>query len=88
MKKKITVLSLCCMLLALSFPTEAQQPTKVPRVGFLTGAPLSSQSARNEAFRQGLRELGYVEGKKLSLSGDLMREKWIAFRCSLPSWYA
>src|SRR5262245_16732113 len=51
--------------LALGFPAEAQQPKKIPRVGLLTGAPLSSQSARNEAFRQGLRELGYVEGKNI-----------------------
>ena len=88
MKKKINVLTLCAMLFALCSSAQAQQPTKVPRVGFLTGAPLSSQSARNEAFRQGLRGLGYWRGKTLSLSGDLMREKWIAFRCSLPSWYA
>src|SRR6266487_3743986 len=44
---------------------EAQQPTKIPRIGVLTGASLSSQVARNEAFRQGLRELGYVEGKNI-----------------------
>jgi putative tryptophan/tyrosine transport system substrate-binding protein len=65
MKKKINVLTLSAMLFALCFPADAQQPNKVPRVGFLTGAPLSSQSARNEAFRQGLRELGYVEGKNI-----------------------
>jgi putative tryptophan/tyrosine transport system substrate-binding protein len=65
MKKKINVLTLCAMLFALCSSAQAQQPTKVPRVGFLTGAPLSSQSARNEAFRQGLRELGYVEGKNI-----------------------
>ncbi len=42
-----------------------QQPTKVPRIGFLFGSPLSANSARVEAFRQGLRELGYVEGKNI-----------------------
>lgn len=52
-------------VIALSTSAQAQQPTKISRVGFLTGAPLSSQSARNEAFRQGLRELGYVEGKNI-----------------------
>ena len=40
----------------------AQQPTKIPRIGFLTGV---SNAARAEAFRQGLRELGYVEGKNI-----------------------
>jgi len=44
---------------------EAQQPAKVPRIGYLTGATPDGQSARIEAFRQGLRELGYVEGKNI-----------------------
>src|ERR1044071_8014884 len=42
---------------------QAQQPTKVPRIGYLTGTSLSANSARVDAFRQGLRELGYSEGK-------------------------
>src|SRR5438552_17528626 len=45
----------------------AQQPTKVPRIGFLSAATPSSISARTEAFRQGLRELGYVEGKNVMI---------------------
>ena len=45
----------------------AQQPAKIPRVGKLIGASLSADSARTEAFRQGLRELGYVEGKNIVL---------------------
>jgi putative ABC transport system substrate-binding protein len=53
------------MLFALSFSAEAQQPTKIPQIGFLSGTSLSSTSARVEAFRQGLRELGYVEGKNI-----------------------
>jgi putative ABC transport system substrate-binding protein len=44
---------------------EAQQPTKVPRIGYLDGPPPSSIAARTEAFRQGLRDLGYVEGKNI-----------------------
>jgi len=71
MKKKITVLTLSAMLFALAFSVDAQQPTKVPRIGYLTNTSLSGNSARTEAFRQGLRELGYVEGKTLSLSGDI-----------------
>jgi putative ABC transport system substrate-binding protein len=42
---------------------EAQQPKKVPRIGYLTGGGLSAD--RTEPFRQGLRELGYVEGKNI-----------------------
>jgi len=44
---------------------QAQQPKKVPRIGYLAGPSLSSLAARIEAFRQGLRELGYVEGKNI-----------------------
>jgi hypothetical protein len=51
------------MLFALSFPAEAQQPAKVPRIGFLSATSSSTVSARLEAFRQGLHELGYTEGK-------------------------
>jgi putative ABC transport system substrate-binding protein len=53
------------VLFALSVSAEAQQPTKIPRIGFLAGNSLSSLAARVEAFRQGLRELGYVEGKNI-----------------------
>jgi putative ABC transport system substrate-binding protein len=66
MKKKITVLTLCAMLSALSLPAEAQQPTNIPRIGFLSAVSPSTISARIEAFRQGLRELGYVEGKNVT----------------------
>src|SRR4030095_9698313 len=66
MKKTITVLTLCATLFALSFPAEAQQPKEVPRIGYLTADSRSARAdVRAEAFRQGLRELGYVEGKNL-----------------------
>ena len=51
-------------LLALGEIADAQQPKKVPRIGFLTASP-SVFPGRIEAFRQGLRELGYVEGKNI-----------------------
>jgi len=62
MKKQITVVTLCATLFALCFSAEAQQPKKIPRIGRL-GA--SDSPERIEAFRQGLRELGYVEGKHI-----------------------
>ena len=64
MKKKITVLTLCAMLFAPCVAVEAQQPKKVPQIGLL-GSSGSAESARTDAFRQGLRELGYVEGKNI-----------------------
>ena len=42
-----------------------QQVPKVSRIGYFTGATPDGQSARIEAFRQGLRELGYIEGKNI-----------------------
>ncbi len=53
------------VLLALGVTTEAQQPQKIPLIGYLNATSLSAQLARIEAFRQGLRELGYVEGKNI-----------------------
>ena len=43
----------------------AQQPAKIPRIGFLSPTFPSTNPARREALRQGLRELGYVEGKNI-----------------------
>src|SRR2546426_1245548 len=65
MTKSILFWLLATVLLTTASPAVAQQPTKVPRIGFLAVAPLSTFSARTEAFRQGLRELGYVEGKNI-----------------------
>jgi putative ABC transport system substrate-binding protein len=67
MKTRITFLTLCAMLFALSFPTNAQQPTKVSRIGFLSAPSPSAVSARAEAFRQGLHDLGHVEGQDIAI---------------------
>ena len=53
------------VLLALAVTVEAQQPRKVSRIGWLGGASASAVALRLDAFRQGLRELGYVEGKNI-----------------------
>ena len=51
MKKKITVLTLCAMLLALSYSASAQQPKKVPRIGYLSSGDPASESIRSEPIR-------------------------------------
>ena len=61
-KKKNISFCLFALLLALSYPVEAQQTGKVPRIGYVTDDPLSPNI---EAFRQGLRDLGYIEGKNI-----------------------
>ena len=53
------------VLLAFGVTAEAQQPKKVPRIGYLAGASPAALSALVKAFRQGLRELGHVEGKNI-----------------------
>jgi len=63
MKKKITVLTLSAMLCALCVAAEAQQPAKIPWIGYLAGAG----SGPSPAFLQGLRDLGYVEGKNIGI---------------------
>ena len=64
MSGKICFWLLATALLTTAPPITAQQPTKIPRIGLL-GDSASTNPARNEAFRQGLRDLGYVEGKNI-----------------------
>jgi putative ABC transport system substrate-binding protein len=65
MSKRIVSLALCTLILASAHLAHAQQPTKVYRIGFLSARSSFSESSRAEAFRQGLRELGYTEGKNI-----------------------
>src|SRR5262245_52160426 len=67
MTTKIVGLVICAMFFGLCEATQAQQPMKVPRIGFLGVPPHSAISERIESFRQGLRELGYVEGKNIGI---------------------
>jgi putative tryptophan/tyrosine transport system substrate-binding protein len=55
------------MLLALTFAAEAQQTTKVYRIGYLSAIEQAREIARSEAIRNGLRELGYIEGRNLAI---------------------
>ena len=64
-KAAVPSILVAVILLAVGVTAEAQQPKKVPRIGYLTGTSPSARSARIEAFGQGLRELGYVEGKNI-----------------------
>src|SRR6266496_772084 len=86
MNEKIFALALGTILLVLSLPAEAQQPVKVPRIGWLTGSPLSGNPERREPFRQGLRELGYMEGKNIVIewrAADGKRDRYPALLAEL-----
>jgi putative tryptophan/tyrosine transport system substrate-binding protein len=65
MDRKILTLALCSLFLAPCFIADAQPTKKTPRIGFLAATSLAGASARIEAFRQALRELGYVEDKNI-----------------------
>ncbi|MDZ4342201.1 MAG: hypothetical protein U1E51_07145, partial [Candidatus Binatia bacterium] len=68
MKKRIIGFALSAMLLALSVSTEAQQAGTIPRVGyFAAGGDPNNPGSLVEAFRQGLRDLGYIERKNILL---------------------
>jgi ABC-type uncharacterized transport system substrate-binding protein len=54
------------VLLAVAITAEAQQPKKVPRIGYLSTLDPASESFRSEAIRLALRELGYVEGQNIA----------------------
>ena len=65
METLFRLLAITAILAGCGAIAEAQQPAKVPRIGFLAGGSPSSESPRVEAFRQGLRDLRYIEGKNI-----------------------
>jgi ABC-type uncharacterized transport system substrate-binding protein len=65
MSRKIFCLVLVAMLFALCIPAHAQQPKKIPRIGYLSFQSSSSGRDLDDPFRQGLNALGYVEGKNI-----------------------
>ena len=75
MKKKIKVLTLCAMLFALSYSASAQQPTRIPRIGYLIAVSPSTSANRIKVFQQGLRELGYTEKNNIVIEYRYAEEK-------------
>jgi putative tryptophan/tyrosine transport system substrate-binding protein len=66
MKNNLISLALCAILFAIHVSAGAQQPAKIPRVGWVSGSGDSNTPGPQvEAFRQGLRDIGYVEGKNI-----------------------
>jgi len=63
------------LLFALCSFAEAQQPKKVPRIGFLGGVMPGAVAARIDAFRQSFRQLGYVEGKNIVIEYRYAEDK-------------
>ena len=65
MRKKIFSLALSTMLFALCFSAEAQEPRKIPRIGFLSASSRSTSGPLYAAFLEGLQQIGFVEGKNI-----------------------
>lgn len=63
LNQRIIQFGLAAMFWSLSFSAEAQQPKKVPRIGYMSLS--SGFGASDEAFREGLRQLGYIEGHNI-----------------------
>jgi len=66
-KTKITVLTLSAVLFALCVAAEAQQPKKIPLIGYLSAADAATESTRSEGIRLALRERGYIEGQNIAI---------------------
>src|SRR5499426_3515554 len=67
MKNNIITLALTAMLFALCVPASAQQPTKVPRIGYLAGSDPATEFTRSEGVQLALRERGYIEGQNIAI---------------------
>jgi putative tryptophan/tyrosine transport system substrate-binding protein len=65
MSRHIFWMPLCALLLTLDVLVDAQQPKKILRVGYLAAISAAADAPRLEAFRQGLRDLGYIEGQNI-----------------------
>jgi putative ABC transport system substrate-binding protein len=69
MDRRTVILTLAGSLLAASFPSHAQKPAKVWRIGFLSGGARPADGAPPAALRHALEELGYVNGKNVTYAG-------------------
>jgi putative tryptophan/tyrosine transport system substrate-binding protein len=69
------VVAPCAMLFALSYSASAQQPKKVPRIGYLSAQDPVGESTRSETIRLALRERGYIEGQNIAIEYRYAGEK-------------
>ena len=66
-KAAVPSILVAVVLLAVGVIAEAQQPKKVPRIGYLSSSDPATESTRAEAIRLALRELGYIEGQNIAI---------------------
>jgi hypothetical protein len=88
--KKVAVPSIlmAVVLLALGAIAEAQQPKKVPRIGYLSSFDPATDSTRAEPFRLALRERGYIEGQNIATEYRYAEGSSVGSLSLRPSWCA
>jgi putative tryptophan/tyrosine transport system substrate-binding protein len=67
MKRIATLVAIILILVGCSAPAEAQQPKKVPRIGYLSSSDPVTESTRSETIRLALRERGYIDGQNIAI---------------------
>jgi ABC-type uncharacterized transport system substrate-binding protein len=67
MNRRTAIRRLATFFLTTASLAEAQQPKKVPRIGYLSTFDQATESSRAEAIRRALRDLGYVEGQNIAI---------------------
>ena len=83
MKKRILASLLGTLMLSPIYLSRAQQPAKVPRIGYVSGfGDPSNPGPQVQAFRQGLRDFGYIEGKNILVEYRYIEGKRTKFRIS------
>ena len=76
MRARILIYALPAIIMVIFHIAEAQQPKKIARIGYLAGTAAESDLPRFEAFRQGLRALGYVEGHNIAIESRYTEGKF------------
>src|SRR3954470_23467986 len=67
MRKTLFALAFCLLASPFCSAAKAQQPTKMPRIGYLSAPDPTTESARSEGIRQALRERGYIDGQTIAI---------------------
>ena len=86
MKRIICCVAVCALLFALCLSVGAQQSKGIPRIGFLpSSGDANDPGPQVKVFQQGLRDLGYVEGKNILIGIDTLRGRLTVSRASSPT---
>ncbi len=86
--RPVRAMVLAVGLLTIPLSAEAQPGAKIPRIGFLVGGTEGDPLPSADAFRQGLRGLGYVEGRNIAIEYRYAEGRSSASPTSRPGWFA